>query len=276
VRVVVTGAGGQVGREVVEALGSRAIALTRADLDVSSLSAVRAMVAAQRPDAIIDCAAWTDVDGCEGDPERAMRVNGLGPSNLVRGAPDAHVVVISTDYVFDGTKPSPYVESDTPNPVSVYGRSKRAGEKALDLERCTVVRTSLVCGRYGTNLVKTILRLLAGDAALRFVADQRSHPTIVHDLASALVRVVDERRTGVWHVTNQGVVTPYEFARTVAEVAGYDPARVEPAATPDLPPRPAPRPANAVLDTERWPRADQLPDFRDSLPALIAHLTRRV
>lgn len=270
--VVVTGAGGQVGREVVEAFGSRAVGLTRADLDVSSLEAVRAMVAEHQPDAIVDCAAWTDVDGCEHDPERAMRVNGLGPSNLVRGAPDAHVVMISTDYVFDGTKPSPYVESDAPNPISVYGRSKRAGEKALDLERCTIVRTSLVCGRYGANLVKTILWLLASDAPLRFVTDHHSHPTIVRDLAGALVRVVDDRRAGIWHVTNQGVVTPYDFACAVAESAGHDPGRVEPVTTADLPPRPAPRPANAVLDTERWPRAEALPHFRESLPTLLANL----
>jgi len=181
-------------------------------------------------------------------------------------------VCLSTDYVFDGTKSSPYVESDEPNPTSVYGRSKRAGERALDLDRCAVVRASLVCGTYGHNLVKTIIRLLGGDAPLRFVTDQHTHPTIVADLVPALIRTVDERRTGIWHVTNQGTVSTFEFACAVAAAAGHDPARVEPALTADLPPRPAPRPQNAVLDSERLRADELLPDFRNSLPALLANL----
>src|SRR5262249_25700132 len=152
------------------------------------------------------------------DPEHAMRVNGLGPSNLAR-ATDAHIVLLSTDYVFAGTKPEPYVESDEPDPVNVYGRSKRAGERAVDLERCAIVRSSLVCGEYGNNLVKTILRLLDNDAPLRFVTDQHTRPTIVADLVPAIVRTVGERRTGIWHLTNQGTVTPFEFAQAVATAA---------------------------------------------------------
>jgi len=270
VRIVITGAGGQVGRELSAALPD-AVALDHASLDVSSLPAVEDMVETCKPDAIVHCAAYTDVDGCETNQEHAMRVNGLGPSNLAR-ATDAHIVCLSTDYVFDGTKSSPYVESDEPNPTSVYGRSKRAGERALDLDRCAVVRASLVCGTYGHNLVKTIIRLLGGDAPLRFVTDQHTHPTIVADLVPALIRSVDERRTGIWHVTNQGTVSTFEFACAVAAAAGHDPARVEPALTADLPPRPAPRPQNAVLDSERLRADELLPDFRDSLPALLANL----
>lgn len=270
-KTVVTGAAGQVGREVTAAIPG-AVGLTHADLDVASLPAIEAMVAEQQPDAIIHLAAYTNVDGCETDPELAMRVNGLAPAHLVRAAPDAHIVYISTDYVFDGTKPLPYVESDEPNPASVYGRSKRAGERALDLDKHTIVRVSLVCGAYGNNLVKTILRLLDGDGTLRFVTDQQTRPTIVADLVPALQRVVDERRTGIWHVTNQGTVSPFEFAQEVAKAVGHDPSRIEPALTKDLPPRPAPRPQNAVLESERLAETERLPDFRESLPKLLARL----
>jgi len=267
--IVVTGAGGQVGRAVVSALD--AIGLDHDALDVSSLAAVEAMVAELRPDVIVDCAAFTNVDGCELDPEHAMRVNGLGPSNLAR-ATDAHIVFLSTDYVFDGTKPSPYLEPDAPNPINVYGRSKRAGERALDLERSAVLRTSWVCSAHGTNMITTILRLLGEGSPLRFVTDQRAQPTLVDDLVPAIVRTVDERRTGIWHVTNQGAVSAYEFACAVAEAAGYDPgARVRPVTSLEMP-RPAARPANSVLGTERVPDDELLPDFRESLPRLLANL----
>jgi dTDP-4-dehydrorhamnose reductase len=271
-RVVVTGASGQVGRELVPALGADAIAYDRAACDVTSLNEVRAMVAAEQPEAIVHCAAWTDVDGCELDPERAMRVNGLAPAHLAR-ATDAPIVYLSTDYVFDGRATTPYVESSAPNPISLYGRSKLAGERALNLERCAVVRASWVCGAHGSNMVRTILRLLEGDKPLRFVTDQRARPTIVADLVPFLVRVVRERRTGIWHATNQGDVSAYEFAQAVAEAAGYPAARVEPIVTIEMP-RAAPRPAYSVLGTERVPADEQLPDFRESLPALIANLRR--
>jgi dTDP-4-dehydrorhamnose reductase len=264
-RVVVTGAGGQIARELVPALD--AIGLTHAELDVAVLNDVRAMVAVERPDVIVHCAAWTDVDGCELDPERAMRANGLAPSNVAR-AFDGLIVYLSTDYVFDGAATTPYVESSTPNPISVYGRSKLAGERALDLDRCAIVRTSWVCGAHGPNMVRTILQLLDGDAPLRFVTDQRSQPTIVADLVPFLVHVVREGRTGIWHATNRGAVSAYELAQEVARAAGSSVDRVEPAVTADLP-RPAPRPAYSVLASERGVK---LPDFRESLPELIAKL----
>jgi dTDP-4-dehydrorhamnose reductase len=272
--IVVTGAAGQVGRALVpalDAIGLGAIGLDHTALDVSSLAAVEAMIAEHKPDAIVHCAAYTNVDGCELDPELAMRVNGLGPSNLARAAGDAHIVYLSTDYVFDGTKATPYVERDEPNPISVYGRSKRAGERALDVERHAIVRTSWVCGDTGPNMIATILRLLSADKPLRFVTDQRACPTLVADLVPALVRTVNERRTGIWHITNQGAVSAYEFAQAVAEAAGYDRDRIEPITSADLD-RPAPRPANSVLASERVPKSEQLPDFRASLPALISNL----
>ena len=157
------------------------------------------------PDAIVHCAAMTAVDACETEQDRAFLVNALGVRFVMEGArrAGAYVVALSTDYVFDGTQPEPYHEWDTPNPASVYGQSKLAGEFELDLD-CAVVRTSWVIGRYGANMAKTILRLAGGDAPLRFVDDQRGCPTVAADLATMLRTFVVERLPGTWHVTNQG------------------------------------------------------------------------
>lgn len=279
-RVVVTGGAGQVGREVAAALhGEDVVAAAHADLDVTDAAAVRGFVERHRPDAIVHCAAWTAVDACEGNPERAHRVNTLGVRHVMRAARGvgAYVVCVSTDYVFDGTKSEPYDERDVPNPQSVYGRSKWAGEQEVDSD-CAVVRTSWVCGRHGPNMVKTILRLANEHETLSFVSDQRGHPTIASDLASVLARFAQERRPGLWHVTNQGAVSWYEFARAVLAAAGDDPERVRPVTTAELqPPRPAPRPANSVLDNRalRLAGIPLLPDFRASLVPLVRELTGR-
>ena len=258
-RIAVTGWEGQVGTELLALGGER----VEGDLfDVQKVDA----------DAVIHCAALTDVDGCERDPDEAMRVNGQGTRHLAE-VTEAFIVYVSTDYVFDGTKASPYIETDVPNPINAYGRSKLAGEHAIDTNRHAIVRTSWVNGRVGNNIVKTILRLLEDDAPLRFVTDQRGHPTIAADLATMLLQIARERRAGVWHVTNQGAVSWYEFARAVVEAAGGDPARVEPITTAELQPaRPARRPANSVLDSIRLAPGELLPDFRDSLPRLITNL----
>ena len=250
-KVLVTGAGGQVGTELLDAFaGHDVVGLDHGRLDVGDRGAVHAAVTAEAPDAIVHTAAWTAVDACEGDPDRALRVNALGTRFVVEAARGvgARVCYISTDYVFDGTKADPYDEWDTPSPRSVYGRSKRGGELELGPDD-TAVRTSWVCGRHGANMVDTILRLAAQPGPLRFVDDQRGHPTFADDLAAMIARLVTEQRQGLFHVTNQGAVSWFEFARSVLAAAGDDPARVEPIATGDLqPPRPAPRPANSVLD----------------------------
>jgi dTDP-4-dehydrorhamnose reductase len=277
VRLLVTGAGGQVGREVVDALVRHdVVAADHAALDVADRDAVLAAVTATRPDAVVHAAAWTAVDACEGDPDRAFRVNALGTRHVAEAARRvrANVCYLSTDYVFDGTKTEPYVEWDTPNPQSMYGRSKLAGERELD-PGSLVVRTSWVCGRHGHNMVKTILRLAGEHDELAFVDDQRGHPSFADDLARAIARLVVERRTGTYHVTNQGAVSWYEFARAVMVVAGHDPGRVRPVATADLdPPRPAPRPANSVLENAalRLQGLPMLPDFREPLERLVKDL----
>jgi len=266
-----------VGREVVETLelgdAHEVVGLDHAALDVGDRDAVLGAIGSVHPDAIVHCAAMTAVDACESEPDRAFLVNALGSRFVMEGArrAGAYVVALSTDYVFDGTQPEPYHEWDTPNPESVYGQSKLAGEFELDLD-CAVVRTSWVIGRYGANMAKTILRLAGGDAPLRFVDDQRGCPTVAADLATMLRTFVVERLPGTWHVTNQGPVSWFEFAGAVLRAAGDDPARVAPITTADLqPPRPAPRPANSVLDNRalRLSGRPLLPDFRESLPALV-------
>ena len=185
---------------------------------------------------------------------------------------------LSTDYVFDGTLDRPYHEHDAPHPQSVYGASKLAGEReALGLgTSAAVVRTSWVCGRHGANMVKTVMRLAGERPSLQFVADQVGHPTFTHDLAPVLRRIALDRLSGVVHATNQGAVSWFEFAQAVVSAMGMDPAMVSPITTAELqPPRPAPRPANSVLDNTvlRSAGYPALRDFREPLRETVAALS---
>jgi dTDP-4-dehydrorhamnose reductase len=257
VKVLVTGAGGQLGTDLVDEFTRRGrhevIGADRQRLDVGDREAVLQAVTAVAPDLVVHAAAWTAVDACEADPLRAWQVNALGARHVAEAARlvGAHLVGVSTDYVFDGTAVAPYTEWDRPDPQSVYGRSKLGGEREVRslLPGAAVVRTSWVCGRHGANMLKTLLRLAAGDGRLRFVDDQHGCPTFTDDLAGMIYRLAVDRRPGLFHVTNQGPTTWYRFACDVLEAAGADPGRVEPITTAELdPPRPAPRPANSVLD----------------------------
>ncbi len=289
-RILVTGAAGQVGAEVVAELERRSegmvkgpgldvIAADRSRLDVSDRDEVLAAVTALEPDVVVHPAAWTAVDACEDDPDRAFAVNALGTRNVAEAARivRAHVAYVSTDYVFDGTSIRPYNEWDAPHPLSVYGASKLGGERELD-PSATVVRTSWICGRTGPNMAKTVLRLAAASSGpLRFVDDQHGSPTIASDLAAKLVELALARRQGVFHVTNAGATTWYGFAREVLAAAGWDPGRVEPIPTSDLaPPRRAPRPEHSVLDNAalRLSGGELLPPWQESLAQLVAALTR--
>ncbi len=285
-RIAVTGAGGMVGREVMASAAAATVyGFTHDQLDVADRDAVLQQLGATPLDAVINCAAFTKVDACETEIESAYRGNAFAVRNLAEACAmnGSHLVTISTDYVFDGAKPSPYNEWDEPNPQSVYGASKLAGEReaiAILGPRCTIARTSWVCGRHGANMVKTVLRLLAADAhqPLRFVDDQRGCPTFADDLASMLVRLAVDRRPGVHHVTNQGPVSWYEFVRAIAASSGHDPSRVEPIATKDLdPPRPAPRPANSVLDNLalRLAGVELLPHWQAALDRTVRALDPR-
>ena len=289
-RVLVTGAGGQLGIEVVEELTRRAgsvvhgpgldvVGADHSRLDVADRDAALAAIVMLEPDIVIHAAAWTAVDACESDADRAFQVNALGTRHVAEAASlvGAHLTYVSTDYVFDGTSPRPYVEWDLPNPRSVYGASKLGGEhEALRAQLgATVVRTSWVCGRHGTNMVKTVLRLLQGAGPLAFVDDQHGSPTIASDLAVAIVDLSLGRRPGIFHVTNSGATTWYGFACAIAAAVGEDPGRIRPIATAQLePPRPAPRPANSVLDNAalRLSGLATLPDWRESLGRLLVEL----
>jgi dTDP-4-dehydrorhamnose reductase len=277
VKVLLTGAAGQLGRELQDGLGHHeVVALDRGQLDITDPTAVADAVRRTRPEVIVNAAAWTAVDDCEGDPDRADLVNGRAVHHLVTAAEtvDARVVQVSTDYVFDGTLDRPYVEDDQTNPQSAYGRSKLLGEQATRPVD-TIVRTSWVCGAHGPNMVKTILRLAESHPVLQFVDDQIGHPTFTVDLAAVMARLVDDELAGVFHVTNQGAVSWYTFAQEVLEAAGHDPSRVHPVSTADLrPPRPAPRPANSVLENAALRAAGipLAPDHRESLARLVAVL----
>jgi dTDP-4-dehydrorhamnose reductase len=279
-KVLVTGAGGQLGHDVVTACaaaGDDVVAAGRAELDVTVRSGVAAAVATIRPDVVIHCAAWTAVDDCESDPDRAFVAN-ADAVRWVREASElagAHLVTISTEYVFDGTLDRPYHERDTPRPLSVYGRSKLAGEVEAG-PNSTVVRTSWVCGEHGLNMVRTVVRLAAERDTLWFVDDQRGCPTFTADLAPMLRTLALERRTGIHHVTNQGAVSWYEFVRSIVSAMGKDPEMVRPIRTADLdPPRAATRPANGVLDNAvlREAGLPLLRDHREPLAELVARLS---
>ena len=257
-RVVITGAGGQLGAALRVAFPA-AEALPRESFDVTAAGGL-----AGRPDLVLHAAAWTDVDGAEAQPDRAEAVNVDGTRRVVAfGAP---LVYFSTDYVFDGRKTGPYVESDEPHPLSVYGGTKLAGER--EVERGWIVRSSWLFGWTGHNFVQTMLRLGRERDEVAVVDDQRGCPTFVGHLAEATQTVL-ELPEGVWHVAAEGECTWAEFAEAIFEEAGV-PCRVRRISSDELD-RPASRPAYSVLRSER-PGAPRLPHWREGLRACLARL----
>jgi len=277
VKVLITGAGGALGRDLVGAFaGHDVVAAAHDELDVADRDAVLQALGASRPDAVVHAGAWTNVDGCELDPDHAFAANAVGTRHVVEGARlvGARVCYVSTDYVFDGSANQPYVEWDPTNPVSVYGRSKLGGERELGPQD-TVVRTSWVCGRWGKNFVKTIFERARSGQSLTVVDDQHGCPTFTDDLAEMIRRLVVERRPGLFHVTNQGATTWFALAREVAALAGLDAEQVQPITTAELdPPRPAPRPAYSVLDNAalRLGGVPLLADYHEPLERLVKEL----
>ena len=280
-KLLITGAAGQLGTDLVlsaQKSGHQVIATIHADLDITDKSQVDRVVGEAKADAIIHAAAWTAVDACESDPQRAMSVNRDGTANIVSAArkSGSRVIYISTDYVFDGTKPTPYIESDLPNPQSVYGASKLAGEQQLDLTTDQIVRISWVCGEHGANMVKTILRLAATNPTLTFVDDQIGSPTFTSDAAPMIIEIATAGLAGIWHVTNQGSTSWFGFARDVLTCAGLDADRVIATTTKLLQPaRPAKRPTNSVLDNAQMRKANLslLDDYHIPLQRLVDVLT---
>jgi dTDP-4-dehydrorhamnose reductase len=241
---------------------------------VSDRDAVLAAMFSVRPDVVVHAAAWTAVDACEGDPDKAFRVNAMGTRHVAEAARriDAHVVYVSTDYVFDGTSPDPDREWDRTNPQSVYGRSKLAGETEIGTSG-TIVRTAWVCGAHGNNFVCTMLRLAGERDTLTVVDDQRGSPSFTPDIATTIRRLALDRRPGIFHVTNQGTTTWFDLARDVLRLGGLDPEKVQPIPTATYG-APAPRPANSVLENAalRDSGLPLLPDYHESLERLVKEL----
>jgi dTDP-4-dehydrorhamnose reductase len=265
-RVLITGAGGQLGRALRQAFATDdVLALTHADWDVAQPPS--AELAKRELDLVLHTAAWTDVDRAEADPQSAAAVNIGGAANAA--SLRAPLVMYSTDYVFDGRKRSPYVESDGPSPASAYGRTKLHGEAAAG-HRAWVIRTSWLFGSTGHNFLQTMLRLGAEHDEVAVVDDQRGSPTFVGHLAEATRGLVDgDLPKGLWHVAADGECTWADFAEAIFEEAGFD-TRVRRISTAELE-RPAPRPAYSVLRSERA-GAPQLPHWRDGLRACLAEM----
>jgi dTDP-4-dehydrorhamnose reductase len=280
-RLLVTGAGGMLGADVARAggrAGHELILLAHSDLDVSDAGSVERMVLESAPDAVVNCAAWTDVDGAESHREAAAAVNALGAGNVARAAAmaDVPVVHVSTDYVFHGEppldgegKPRPYVESDPTGPRSVYGHTKLEGER-LVLEaspRHTVVRSSWLFGAGGRNFVDTMLRLAGERETVQVVTDQIGCPTWTGHLAPALLGLLEREVRGLVHLAGAGHVSWNGFAQEIFRQAEVD-CRVESATSAEMA-RPAPRPAWSAIESER-DGVLPMPDWRDGLAGYLA------
>lgn len=270
-RVLVTGANGQLGSELVDLYAARqgdeVLGLDLPDLDITAADSVSAAFSGFSPDVVINCAAWTAVDAAEENEDSALIVNGDGPHVLANACREsgAWLVQISTDYVFSGEATQPYSEDAAPNPKSAYGRTKLEGEIAVRetlRDRHYIVRTAWLYGLQGNNFVKTMLRLEKEHDTVRVVDDQIGQPTFARDLAAQIALLIDARPpAGAYHATNSGAVSWHGFTQEIFSLIGADPERVI-AVSSDEFLRPAPRPAYSVLGHDHW-AAVGLPEMRD-------------
>ena len=254
-RVFVTGANGQVGKEVARVLRGETLYLaTHATDDVSDQRIVETILR-ERPDLVIHAAAMTDVDACEREPDAAYRVNEEGTRLVARGAAQAgaFLIAISTDYVFGGDKGSPYLESDQPNPINVYGRSKLAGEQAAltETDRVCIVRTAWLFGHGKKHFITMVMDRVRLGEPVRAVIDKYGSPTSTKDLVAAILRLAERRATGLYHLAGAGSCNWFEYAEHILKSAGRS-HKLEPIHFADLN-RPARRPANTALASERLP-----------------------
>ena len=273
-KLLVTGAGGMLGRDVMLAAGNaghEVIGFGHTELDIADEAVVAAKIEGERPDVVINCAAWTDVDGAEEAEEAATRVNGAGAGAVAAAAAavGASVVYVGSDYVFDGGKGAPYVETDQTAPLSAYGRSKLAGEEATRAanKRHFIVRSAWLFGVGGPNFVETMLRLAADHGEVLVVRDQVGSPTYTWHLAYGIVRLIEGVEYGIHHMAAAGACSWYEFAREIFEQASVE-CKVM-SATTEMLGRPAPRPACSALRSERE-HAIELPAWQDGLAAYLS------
>lgn len=282
-KILITGANGMVARATIKhckSIGDEVIALTREELDIGDGTRVEAMLHSYRPDAVINCAAYTNVDGAETDKDAAFRTNAQGVENLALSSADiaCRFLTISTDYVFDGQKRDFYTQRDTPSPISEYGLGKAEGE-SLALRayaRTIVVRSGWIYGEGGTNFLSVIPRLFGEGEGFKAISDSYGTPTYAADLAVRMRALVELDLPCIFHVTNSGPGTSYlGFAEKVCEIGGSDPKLIDPVSKDDLK-RPAPRPASsklACLFSERFGLAP-MPDWEDALRRFVNAETR--
>jgi len=273
-RVLVTGAGGMVARavrEFCEASGDSVFAYDRSQLDITSATDVVETVQRVKPDAVLNCAAWTDVDGCEGDPARAFAANARGPENLAIASRDVNAtfITISTDYVFDGTKEGFYTQEDEPHPLSVYGRAKLEGEQRSQEANTAaiIVRSGFIFGLGGKNFLSTIVDRARRKEQLKAITDSYGTPTYARDLAQRLRELAELKHAGIFHVVNSGEGASYAgFAREAIKCAKLGEPPIEEVLTASLH-RPAPRPLNSRMRCLHSPALglSRLPDWRDAL-----------
>jgi dTDP-4-dehydrorhamnose reductase len=274
-KLLVTGAGGMLGQAVAAAAeksSDQTLALGRDKLDITDAAAVTATIDQFEPDAVINCAAWTDVDGAETEEAAATEINGAGAANLAASceASGVRLVHVSTDYVFDGAATEPYLESDPVSPQSAYGRSKLAGEKAIEAAggNYAIVRTAWLFGAGGSNFVGTMLRLGGEREQIEVVTDQIGCPTWTGNLAPALLACAATGAGGIFHAVGGGRCSWFELASETISLASLD-CKVQPTTTESFP-RPAPRPAFSVLGSERGGEAIVLPDWHEGLRGYLA------
>jgi dTDP-4-dehydrorhamnose reductase len=273
-KLLVTGAAGMLGRDLMLAAGNAGhdvVGFGRTELDVTDAGLLQRRIDLERPDVVINGAAWTDVDGAEQAEQEAFAVNGTGAGNVAAAAAavGASVVYVSTDYVFDGTKHEPYVESDQPAPLSAYGRTKLAGEEATAAanKRHFVVRSAGLFGIGGNNFVETMLRLADGQSEVLVVRDQVGSPTYTWHLAYGIVRLIEGLEFGIHHMAAAGQCSWYEFAREIFEQAKVE-CKVLSVSTEEFG-RPAPRPPFSALTSQRQ-HAIRLPSWQDGLAGYLA------
>ena len=250
--ILVVGANGMLGRDMMALIGDAARGVDIDDIDITSLESTERIIRTLKPEIVINCAAYTDVDGCETNVERAMQVNGEGVAHLAMSSREigARLVHVSTDYVFDGGKGSPYVEDDAPCPLGVYGESKLAGEmNAAFNPDHLVVRTQWLYGLHGRNFVETMLRLAIEKDELSVVDDQIGSPTWTVDLAHAILALLKTGHRGIYHAANSGFCSWNEFAKAIFEESGL-PVKVNGMTTEELN-RPARRPLYSTLDCSK-------------------------
>lgn len=290
-KILITGAGGQLGSELCAQLlagesplgelpalykGSRVLPFTAGQLDITDELAVIRTLRSEQPELVINCAAFTNVDACEGDERKAYAVNAQGPEYLARACAqlNAKLLHISTDYVFDGTAKTPYTEEDVCHPMSVYGKSKLAGERLVEARcpRAVIVRTAWLYGGTGVNFLKTILRLANERDSICVVNDQIGCPTLVGDLAYAILRLNAAAPFGTFHITGAGQCSWYDFAKEIVRLSGLA-CQVNPCTSAEFP-RPAPRPAYSVLSNEKLSRTIESPmrPWQEALAQFMAEL----